>query len=44
MSFLNMLLGDDNEHFQLSDILINKGWYPTQNEPIEQLKEGYEKS
>jgi similar to spore coat protein len=32
------------EHFELSDILINKGWYPAQDEPMEQLKNDYENS
>lgn len=26
------------EHFQLSDILINKGWYPAFDSPQDQLK------
>lgn len=33
-----------NEHFQLSDTVIEKGWYPAQDEPLEQLRQGYEKS
>lgn len=33
-----------NEHFELADAAVNKGWYPAQDEPIEQLKRSYEKS
>lgn len=32
------------EHFELSDIVINKGWYPAQDQPMEQLKQEYESS
>ncbi|WP_297426800.1 spore coat protein [Clostridium sp.] len=32
------------EHFELSDIVINKGWYPAQDQPMEQLKNEYENS
>jgi similar to spore coat protein len=32
------------EHFELSDIIINKGWYKAQDQPIEQLKNEYENS
>ncbi|WP_315071720.1 spore coat protein [uncultured Clostridium sp.] len=32
------------EHFNLSDMVINKGWYQAQDEPIEQLKNEYEDS
>lgn len=32
------------EHFQLSDMVINKGWYPAYDEPMEQIKDDYEKS
>lgn len=32
------------EHFNLSDIVINKGWYPAQEQPMEQLEEEYENS
>jgi similar to spore coat protein len=32
------------EHFELSDILINKDWYPAQDEPLEQLKKDYDNS
>lgn len=32
------------EHFQLSDMLIDKGWYPAYDEPIEQLKKDYKQS
>lgn len=32
------------EHFELSDIVINKGWYPAQDEPMEQLRNDYENS
>lgn len=32
------------EHFELSDIVINKGWYPVQDEPMEQLRNDYENS
>lgn len=33
-----------DEHFELSDMVINKGWYPAHDEPIEQVKKDYEKS
>ncbi|TDT62756.1 spore coat protein [Fonticella tunisiensis] len=33
-----------NEHFELSDMLINKGWYPAYDEPMEQLRKDYAKS
>lgn len=32
------------EHFDLSDIVINKGWYTTQEQPMEQLEADYENS
>jgi similar to spore coat protein len=32
------------EHFELSDMLINKGWYTAQDEPMVQLKKEYDKS
>jgi similar to spore coat protein len=32
------------EHFELTDMLINKGWYTAQEEPIEQLRKDYEES
>ncbi len=32
------------EHFNLSDMVINKGWYQAQDEPIEQLKNEYDDS
>lgn len=32
------------EHFELSDMVIEKGWYQAQAEPIEQLKSEYEDS
>ncbi|MBD7910498.1 MULTISPECIES: spore coat protein [Clostridium] len=33
-----------SEHFELSDILINKNWYPAYDGPAEQLKKDYEKA
>lgn len=33
-----------DEHFELSDMVINKGWYPAHEQPIEQIKKDYEKS
>ena len=33
-----------NEHFELSDMVIDKGWYPAKDQPIEQLRNQYEKS
>ena len=33
-----------SEHFELTDILIRKGWYPAYDEPVEQIKKEYEKS
>ncbi|MGE5627413.1 MAG: spore coat protein [Solirubrobacterales bacterium] len=30
------------EHFQLTDILLNKGWYHAYDEPIEQIKTEYQ--
>lgn len=32
------------EHFELSDMVVNKGWYPAQEQPIEQLQEEYQNS
>ncbi|OPJ60710.1 spore coat protein [Clostridium chromiireducens] len=32
------------EHFELSDIAVNKGWYPAQDDPMEQLRNEYENS
>ncbi|WP_160690673.1 spore coat protein [Clostridium sp. C2-6-12] len=32
------------EHFDLSDIVIDRGWYPAQEQPMEQLQEEYENS
>lgn len=32
------------EHFELSDMLINKGWYPANDEPMQQIKSGYKKT
>lgn len=32
------------EHFDLSDMSIEKGWYSAQDEPIEQLRIEYESS
>lgn len=29
------------EHFELSDMVIDKGWYPAQDSAIEQLKNEY---
>jgi similar to spore coat protein len=29
------------EHFELTDILINKGWYPAFDMPIEQVRKEY---
>lgn len=33
-----------DEHFELSDIVIDKGWYQAQAQPIEQLRNEYEDS
>lgn len=33
-----------DEHFELSDMVIDKGWYSAQESPIEQLKNEYEDS
>ena len=33
-----------NEHFELSDMVIDKGWYPAKDQPIEQLRNEYENS
>lgn len=33
-----------DEHFELSDMIIDKGWYQAQAEPIEQLRSEYEDS
>lgn len=33
-----------NEHFELSDMVIGKGWYPAKDQPIEQLRNEYENS
>lgn len=33
-----------DEHFELSDMVIDKGWYPAQAEPIEQLRSEYKDS
>lgn len=30
------------EHFQLTDILLNKGWYHAYDEPMEQIKTEYQ--
>jgi similar to spore coat protein len=30
------------EHFELSDILINKGWYQANDEPMQQIKNEYD--
>lgn len=32
------------EHFELSDMIISKGWYPVQDQPMEQLRNEYENS
>lgn len=32
------------EHFELSDMVINKGWYPANDQPIQQLEKDYEDS
>lgn len=32
------------EHFDLSDMAMEKGWYSAQDEPIEQLRNEYETS
>lgn len=32
------------EHFELSDMAVNKGWYQAQDSPIEQLRNEYESS
>lgn len=32
------------EHFELSDVAVNKGWYPAQENPMEQLRTEYENS
>lgn len=32
------------EHFELSDIVINKDWYPAQEQPMKQLQEEYQNS
>jgi similar to spore coat protein len=31
-----------NEHFELSDLLIKKGWYPAFAKPEQQLKTSYD--
>jgi similar to spore coat protein len=31
------------EQFELSDMLINMGWYPAYDEPMEQIKKVFEK-
>jgi similar to spore coat protein len=33
-----------NSHHRLSDIVINKGWYPAQDQPMQQLQKDYENS
>lgn len=33
-----------NEHFDLSDMVVSKGWYPAQEQPMEQLQEEYQNS
>jgi similar to spore coat protein len=33
-----------DEHFELSDMVIDRGWYPAQAEPIEQLRTEYQDS
>jgi similar to spore coat protein len=32
------------EHFELSDLAVNKGWYPAQENPMEQLRTEYQNS
>ncbi|AGX44247.1 spore coat protein [Clostridium saccharobutylicum] len=32
------------EHFELSDMVINKGWYPAQDQPVDQLQKDYDDS
>lgn len=32
------------EHFELTDMLINKDWYPAYEDPAEQLKRDYEQA
>jgi similar to spore coat protein len=33
-----------SEHFELSDIAMEKGWYTAQDDPMEQLRNEYEAS
>lgn len=32
------------EHFELSDIVVDKGWYSAKEAPMEQLRNEYENS
>ena len=46
---LRQMVGDQldkaiGEHFQLSDMLIRKGWYPAYDDPTEQIRKEYEKA
>ncbi|AQR97751.1 MULTISPECIES: spore coat protein [Clostridium] len=31
-----------SDHFELSDMIVDRGWYPAKDEPIEQLRNEYE--
>ncbi|MDF2883696.1 MAG: hypothetical protein K0R54_4256 [Clostridiaceae bacterium] len=33
-----------SEHFELTDMVIKKGWYPAFDDPVEQIKKDYSES